>query len=290
MSSIIDALPHVFKRPLQKVEAGTSIFVAGTLLDIPRRDIFVITSVRGTNVRLFSRNRTFLAFGGYGLLGALLRTDPKDYYKFLFERIERASLPIRCVDADSELSRVFEVMSETELGWLLVREDERYAIVSLADLLPLYAKNTLATDLHLGDVATAQVFSMAAGTRLDDALRELIGRRIRRVFLSGTSKFVSDREILEHIFSLERLQVVRESPKKMLRSRLAEVGPASATRADADLQVTKMARTFDATSGAHCYLTGKGLVTPWDLVMKPWIMGGLKIAEAGSSGIRRRAE
>jgi len=290
VSSIIETLPHVFKRPLQKVEAGTSIFVAGTLLDVPRRDIFVITSVRGTNVRLLSRNRTLVAFGGYGLLGALLRTDPKDYYKFLFERIERVSLPIRCVDADSALSRVFEVMSETELGWLLVREDERYAIVSLADLLPLYAKNILATDLHLGDVATSPVISMAAGTRLDDALRELLKRRIRRVFLSRTSRFVSDREILEHIFSPERLKVVRESPKKMLQSRLAEVGQASATRATADLQVTRVARTFDATSGAHCFITGKGLVTPWDLVMKPWNMGRLNIAEAGNSGTRRRAE
>jgi len=288
-TSVIDALPHIFRRPLQTIEAGASIFAAGTLLDIPRRDVFAIASALGPDVRLFSQNRRLRAFSGYGLLGALVRTPAKGYYRFLFERCERASLPLPCIDAGSSLSRVFEVMSKTRIGWLLARRDVEYAMVTLADLLPLYERGVLATDLLLKDVSTDKVFTLAAGARLDDALRGLIERRVRRVFLSGTRKFVSDREIMEHIFSPERLRVVRESPEKMLESPLWRVGPASAAKASPGLGVAEMATALDATSGAHCVLAGSGLVTPWDLIMKPWTMGRLKIAKAPAPTPRRGA-
>ena len=286
--SIADAFPRLFNRALQTVEAGMSVFVAGTLLDIPRRDVFAITSVWGANPRLLSRNGMHMAFGGYGLLKTLLQTDPKDHYKFLFQPCESVSLPIPCVDSESELSRVFEVMEHTKIGWLLVRKQTEYAIVTLSDLVPLYSRGVLSTDASLGDVSSAQIFFTTARTRLDLALGEMLARRIRRVFLAGTKKFVSDREILEHIFSPDRLHVAEEYPERMLESTLGEVGYSSAAKVDKDLRVTKLARTFDVVSGAHCLLTAKGLVTPWDLVMKPWAMGRLKIDGAIAPQLRRR--
>jgi CBS domain-containing protein len=278
--SVRDALPHIFRRPLHTIESGDFIFVAGTLLDIPRRDVFAIAQVKGKDVRLFSRNHRFAGFSGYGLLLRLLRTDPKNYYKFLFQPCERASLLLPCVDADSDLARVFEVMLETRIGWCLARKTGEYAMVTLADLLSLYAEDRLATDLNLGDVASSPIFYMDAGARLDEAVRQMIKRRVRRVFLSGTREFVSDREVLMHIFSPDRLNLVKGFPERMLDSRIGDIGPARATRADAGLSVTKTAMAIDTDSGAHCVLTRKGLVTPWDLVMKPWAMGRLKMAEA----------
>ena len=279
MISIKEALPQVFKRPLATIAAGTANFIAGTLIDIPRRDVFPIAYAKGRSFRLYEEKGKHRAFSGYGLLLRVSSTEPRDRYNFLFEPCERAAITIRCVDADEPLTSVFDTMSETRFGWLLAHDSGKYAAVTLGDLMALYASGILSTDLRLGEIATEMVFSLPGRTALETVVREMLERRVRRVFLQGTKSFVCDRDLMMYIFSPERLRRIRDYPSKMLEPRLAEVTPEQAFRAGAGELVSEAVPRFENSYGSPCILTTMGVVTPWDMLIKPWKAGRLEFAE-----------
>lgn len=168
-----------------------------------------------------------------------------------------------------------------------------YAVVTLTELIPLYDTNVLDTELTFHDVASPNIFSMPRDSTLKDALRELINRRIRRVFISGTNSFVSDREILRYIFGIERLALTKKSPSTMLDVTLQEVGPAEAVEiGDGETTLSEMTMYFVHNTGEPCVTCRGELVTPWDLVVKPWKVGRLGLPETAHlrQGIAKRKE
>jgi len=283
-----EALPSIFRRSLPLLERGTRMVVAGTLLDTPRRDVLKIVSTGEGKVQFLANRGRYSVFSGYTVLVGLLESDPKDYYRFLFRPCETASLSVRPLAFDAELATVLDEFVRTKFGWAVVKDAGKYGVVALADLIPLYRSRVLETDLPVRDLAFPKVFSLPASTGLRDALREMVKRRIRRVFLSGDSKrFVSDREVLIYIFSPERLALARDFPRKVLDATLADVGAVDAIDVDGRSTVKEMSRIYKSESGAWCLLCDGGLVTPWDLVMKPWKMGRLTIRERMSEKVRR---
>ncbi|MHB2035688.1 MAG: hypothetical protein ACYCPW_02980 [Nitrososphaerales archaeon] len=273
------AFPEIFRRPFPLLAAGTSILVAGTLLDTPRRDVLPIVRSADMKIQFLSKDRQYLmAFAGHAILSRLLERNPRDHYKFLFEPVENVALSIRPIPADEEITSLFRAFARTKLGWAIVEDSGMYALATLADLIPLYSMGVLETSLRAKDVAT-RVFALPQETKLSSALREMIKHSMRRVFLSGTNRFVSDREILTYIFSPERLAVVRNSPQEMLESTLEDVGSVESVAVDGSETLRESSELFKPVSGAWCLACREGVVTPWDLVMKPWKMGQLIIRD-----------
>jgi hypothetical protein len=278
------ALPGIFRRPFPVVEEGTAMLVAGTLLDTPRRDVLPIIRIqadKGT-MSLTKRGSRHLAFSGYSLVARLLATRPEDRYRFLFEPCERALASFPLLEAGGlELSEVLDGFARERFGWAFVaRGAAMRAVVTLADLVPLYQKGFLWTELTVGDVASPMVFSLPRTAKVDEALRGMMKRRVRRVFLTGTGSFVSDREILTYLFSPERLSVVRRYPRRMLDPALEEVERVEPVEVDGRAAIGEASGLFKAASGAWCAVCSEGVVTPWDLVMKPWKAGRLAFGEA----------
>ncbi|MCL5068743.1 MAG: hypothetical protein M1368_10385 [Thaumarchaeota archaeon] len=243
-----EALPEIFKRPVPVVAEGTAILVAGTLLDTPRRDVLPIVRSSDKTLRFVSHDRKHLtldfrasnaalqevrfvsddrkhlmAFAGQAILSKLLEWNRQDHYMFLFEPIESASLSVLPIPADEEIASLFRAFVRTKFGWSIIEDSGAYALATLADLIPLYSRNILETSLCAKDVASP-IFALPQDTKLSKALQEMIKHSVRRVFLSGTNRFVSDREILTYIFSPARLAVVRNSPHEMLEATLEDVG------------------------------------------------------------------
>jgi hypothetical protein len=275
-----EALPTLFRRPFPVLESGTRVLLAGTLLDTPRRDILKIATLDENMGRFSEKKDEYLVFSGYTLIAKLLEIDQEEYYRFLYQPCEQASITTRPVDSNVELATIFDQFVETGFGWSLVEEEGKFDVVSLADFIPLYQNELMQTDLTVPDVASQQIFSMPRDTGLKKALQEMMNKSIRRIFLSGTnSKFVSDREILTYIFSPERLNVVREDPSEMLEATLEDVESMEAIQVEGRPTIKKISYLFKPESGAWCLLCANGLVTPWDLVIKPWNMRRLKIRE-----------
>jgi len=284
-----DALPYVARRLFPVVEEGSAVLVAGTLLDIPRRDVLPIVRVTedGTAFSLAESGNGYRVFSGYSLVRRILRTDPKDWYRLLFAPCETASMPMRAIPGEGlALTKVLEAFSREKFGWTLIdRAGALPAVVGLADLIPLYRTGVLGTELTLRDIATPEIFSLPGTTKIATALLEMMKRRVRRVRLSNGGGFVSDREILVHIFSPDVLNAVRTAPHQLLDSTLEEVEPRTAIEVDSTTTVAELARRFLPASGAWSAVCSEGLITPWDLVMKPWDAGQLRVG--GVSGAPR---
>ena len=197
---------------------------------------------------------------------------------FLFEPIENACLQVLPIPADEEIASLFHAFVRTKFGWSIIDDHGTYAIATLSDLIPLYSKGALQTSLCARDIASP-VFSLPQDTKLSKAIQEMIRRSVRRVFLSDTNRFVSDREILTYIFSPERLALVRNSPHEMLESTLEDVGSVEPIAVDGSETLREASDLFKPVSGAWCLACREGVVTPWDLVVKPLKMGQLIIRE-----------
>lgn len=275
-----EALPFLFKRPFPLLEAGTRVLLAGTLLDTPRRDVLKVSESEEPDSRFSTQPDRFLVFSGFTLLARLLEIDQEKYYNLLYDQCERASIPVQPLASDAELATVLEEFSRTKFGWSLVEEDGKYDVVSLSDFISFYQSGIIETDLTVQDVASPEIVYMSGDTYLKRAIQVMMKRRIRRVFLSETtSKFVSDREILTYIFSPERLSIVKEDPTKMFAATLEDTGAVEAIQAEGHPTIKKMSHHYKPESGAWCLVCSSGLVTPWDLVVKPWNMGRLVIRE-----------
>ncbi len=274
-----EAFPEIFRRPVPVVAQGTTILVAGTLLDTPRRDVLpIVRSLDKTLNFVSNDSKHLIAFAGQAIISKLLEWNPRDHYMFLFEPIESASLQVAPIPADEEITSLFHAFIRTKFGWSIIDDHGTYAIATLADLIPLYGRGILETSLCARDVASP-VFSLPQDTKLSKALQEMIHRSVRRVFLSDTNRFVSDREILSYIFSPARLAVVRNAPQKMLKATLDDVGSVEAINVDGSATLREASELFRPSSGAWCLSCGEGVITPWDLVVKPWKMGQLIISD-----------
>ncbi len=249
-----EALPDVARRQFPVIEEGSAVLVAGTLLDIPRRDVLPIVRLTedGTALSRAESGSEYRVFSGYSLFRRILRTDPKDWYRLLFEPCENASMSMRAIPGDGlALTKVLEAFSREKFGWTLIdREGALPAVVGLADLIALYRTGVLRTELTLPEIATSEIFSLPGPTKIATVLREMMKRRVRRVRLSNDGGFVSDREILVHIFSPERLNAVRTAPHKLLDSTLEEVESRTPLEVDPTVTVAELARWFQPASGA----------------------------------------
>ena len=276
-----EALPEIFRRPVPVVAEGTAILVAGTLLDTPRRDVLPVVGSSDMSLKFVSKDlggRYLMAFAGHAILSRLLERKPRDHYKFLFEPIENVALSVQAIPADEEITTLFRAFARTRFGWAVIEDSGTCALVTLADLIPLYDRKILNSDLRVKDVAS-KVFALPRDTKLSRALQEMIRHGVRRVFLSGSNRSVSDREILTFIFSPVRLAVVRNSPPEMLEATLEDVESVEPIVVDSNITLGEASELFKPVSGAWCLACSEGIVTPWDLIVKPWKIGHLIIRE-----------
>jgi len=271
-----EAAPRVFSREIPTVESGTLIVVAGTLLDIPRRDILLTANTVEDRFEYVMKSGRWMAFGGYPVLERILTTAPASFYKYIYLPCESASLFLDALGPESDLVDVLETFNRTKFGYALVKAADSFGLITLTDLLPMYG-DVLDTDLRIADLAEP-VVSLPNETSLTDAVHELFKRRIRRICISGTNSFVSDREILSFIFSPERLSFSKEFPEKMLEATLGDVGSLEAIESSPDVGAKEASAIIKPGSGACLTIDhGRSVVTPWDLVMKPFLLRHLKI-------------
>lgn len=267
---IKDAIPDLFSRTVPTVESGTLTVVVGTVLDIPRSELLLITDTAQDGLEYLKKDGRWVAFSGYSVLKKMIATRPADLYKFLYGPCENASLRLDPLSSESGIQHVLEMFERTKFGFTLIKAHDSLGLVTITDLLSLYGE-ALDTDLHVGDVASQPVLSLPRETGLQESVQELFKRRVRRVRISGTNAFVSDREILAFIFGPKRLDAAKESPEKMLDVTLEDVGSVEAIEVDAGISVREASAIMKPGSGT-CLTVGNGgpLVTPWDLVIKPF--------------------
>jgi CBS domain-containing protein len=264
---IAEALPGIFNRVYPILEPGTQLLLAASLLRFHQIDAIPIGFQKKQKKRL--------AVVGYSCLSALLKSDPAWYKAFLEQPCESAAQEIATVSADSEVSELLDTFADTEFGFAWVEgEFEIGGLASLRDVLSLYETGTITTTLSVDEVASP-IFAISSDATIRDALTQMFERRFRRVFLdSGENRVVTDRKIISYIFSAARLDAVAKFSADPLNASLRDVEAMRPKRIRGNPNLKEAADAMK-TAAEECLVAEKGVVTPWDAIMKPWTMGRL---------------
>jgi CBS domain-containing protein len=275
-----DAFPQIFSRSSPAVEKDSPTIYAASMIRFHPVDAAILLMDDGLQPFRVGRKGMFL--GGYAILGNLMKQDPENYYRFLFEPCKKSAVPVEELNIKRSLKDLLDLFAESRFGFTIVTDPPLYAMLSLSDVLQLYQSGAIDSGLVAKDVAQKPVFTSGA-TTIRDALSVMFRRRIRRLFIEESilgrgrgSAFVSDREVISFIFSPRSLEESRESPESMLDAKMGEVGPIDAEQVDDDSPLSEVAKYLTRSQG-NCVVCTKGLISPWDVVMKPYLGGRLSL-------------
>jgi CBS domain-containing protein len=264
-----NAIPQVFRRSYPIVLPSTDILTAASLLRFHQIDALPI-EFRATQ-------KTRLAVFGYSCLSKLLKTKPKDYENFMKLPARKAALKLTSINVDREISDLLRIFHKTRFGFAWIESDKQGGFAGLRDLLELYSKGVIHTDMIVSELASP-IFSMPPETRIRTMLEEMFRRRIRRVFVKGRDSLVTDRRIIGYLFSPSFLERVSKNSGSLLDVSLGDVDAAKPIRVPSSQSAKRAARMIE-NQGEECLVCEKGVITPWDLIMKPLAHGALKIKE-----------
>jgi len=263
-----EAFPTIFERAYPAVDPTTPILTVLPLLRFHEIDALPLS---------FDGRRRQRAVFGFSCLARLLKVRPEGFGSFLKQPCEVVSESLATIRDDQSLSSLLNVYLRRRFGFVRVVESKGAgALLTLSDVLGLYQEGRLRSSLTLKDVGSA-VFSMPSESTIREVLVEMFDMRIRRIFVSGTREFVWDKGIIEHLFSPAVLaRVARREPEDILKMPISGIETTTAKRAEGFMHLREAASMLKAEPGQCLVFDGK-VVTPWDVVLKPWKGRELKI-------------
>jgi hypothetical protein len=265
---IREAFPKMFEKAYPAVDPTTPILSVLPLLHFHEIDVLPLS---------FDDERRQKGVSGFSCLATLMKVRPEEVSSFLKQPCEVVSKPLATIRADWPLSSLLDVFLRRRFGFARVVERKGAgALLTLPDVLGLYQDGTLRSALTLEDVGST-AFSVPGESTIKEVLVEMFGRGIRRVFISETHEFVWDRSIIERLFSPAVLaRAARRESENILEIPISEMRATTAKEAEGRMQLREAAALLKVEPGQCLVFSGK-VVTPWDIVMKPWKERELKI-------------
>ena len=262
-----EALPHIFNRTYPVLEPGTQMLLAVSLLRFHQIDALPIG--------FKPKQKKKLAVFGFSCLSKLQETSPKEYGKFLELPCQKASLELSTIDIKDTIENLLHVFERTKFGFAWVESERLGGFASLRDILDLYGNGLMDTEMTVAQVASP-IFSMPRDSTIKTVLQEMFNHRFRRIFVAGENSLVTDRRIISYIFSASRLTETTKKPETLLDAKLGDLDRMEPVPISGETRINKAALSMkDAVE--ECLSCDEGVVTPWDLVMKPLINGKLVI-------------
>lgn len=263
-----EALPEVFSRTWPALDPDTQLLLALLLLRSHQLDALPLTIREKEKTSFIS---------GYSIISKLVQTSPLEYGRLFKLSCGDVMLQLPTVPVDSSLESLIRAFSETGFGFAWLESETESSgggFVRLIDLLQLYNRSIISTDLIIQDIASPEIFSLSGETDLKQALEEMVTRRKRRVLVSGTGRIVSDREIITYLFSEPRLKEIFSNPTTVIQGKLGNVQAVEPAKLQLEQSVKEAAESL---VDVGCGICERGLVTPWDVVVKPWQQNRLVI-------------
>jgi hypothetical protein len=269
-----DVIPLSDSRKLARIPGNSPI---KSVIDLLRENNFVplLIESRSDDDPLKPR-----VVSGFSIISKIAELPRSSLGAYLESHASESALAIGSIDERHDIISLFHVFETTTLGFAEVHRNNRSTevILSIKSLLKLYDHGILSSNLTVEDVASSPLFSLSRGTKLDQTLREMLKRKFRRVQIAGTRIIVSDREILTFLFQKERLEKAAKSPERLLDGTLEQIETNETTWFEGKEKLKDAAKVL-STKEQNSVLTDRGLITPWDLTIKPWRLGELKISD-----------
>lgn len=221
----------------------------------------------------------YQAIGSQPIIRLLTETDPREYYKILWQSCANSSIWIGSLDVGDSLDKLLRIFELTGFGDAKVDSPPLPpALITLNEVVSLYGDWRLRCEASAEEVAS-RIVPVDPDTPLIEAMRTMCEKRIRRLFLSGKAgEFVSDRHILAFLFSPKGLKVARDAPTSWTDVRISAIPSMKAALVSPQAKVEDVARMRQANSDVWVLSDGGSVVSRWDLVIKPWKAGKLGLS------------
>ncbi len=219
---------------------------------------------------------------GFSVLPKMMDLTPKTFDAYLSGPCEAASDELESFSMDDDVEDLLESFERTKLGVSLVsgkaRGQPHATLVTLVDLLRLYKTRQFTSDMLVEEVGSP-IVALPGKTSVRDAVQTMFRLKVRRVFISGERMYISDRSIVERVLSPASL--VRSAGEEGIGALKAEIETLKKT---SPIEVQKGTSLQSAalrlrSDWGPC-LTVQGedrVLTPWDVIMKPWAAERLTI-------------
>lgn len=261
------------------IEGNDPIILAGALLRL--KEVHLLPAGKNVPHRMLGVANVELhgAFGSYGVLRKVAGSKPEDYWKTLYSKCAEIPTWIGSCQFEDPFDDVLEMFSITKFGGARVTKSGEETLVTLSDAVGLISSGKLSTHMSTDDVSSIPI-AISEKRPIVDAIKKMISHSIRRLFVEkGQGKFISDRTLIDYLFSHERLEAARDRPETWLDGELSEVAtkfPGMCKTGDLDEAAMMMGSAPD-----DCLMTDEyRVVSRWDLVVKPWRAGNLATVEA----------
>jgi CBS domain-containing protein len=269
--TIRGAFSRIFKRAYPAIDPDTRVLPAISLLKFHEIDTLPIRPNEST-----SKPQTITGYSVLAKFSALV--EQRSLKAFLQRPCTEAAMELSSLGPNESLLRLFQAYRKSRFGYAMIEAGGSVGMVSLADTLELYETEQIASDLTVGDVAS-KIYEIPGERSLSEALAVMFARRIRRIFVDGGDAFVSDRSIIGQVFSSDIMNSILRGSRNVLQMSMNEMEKVRPERVDTQMSIRAAAlRLKDKRD--QCFVCEKGVITPWDLIMKPWIANAL--VERGS--------
>src|SRR5579862_342703 len=278
--SIQSLFPDLFKIPRPIVSGSSALIISGNLLHL--EEVQMLPIVQGLQPRFdpITKIKMYATLGGYSVLNAVMKTNPKDYYKLLWLPCQEIPVwigSLKYSDSYSDLLKAFEL---TKFGDAAIEGSGSFpALITLQEILILFRNGVIKSKLRVSEIGS-EMIKISSESTLMDALRLMFEKRVRRVFLFGADEraslqpafpFISSRDIIRFLFSPARLELAKKHPELWADAKLSEIKGSYGKEIYSGKIVNQAASEIgDGVDDCLVSHDEKRVVSRYDIVMAPW--------------------
>jgi len=275
---ISELLPSIFEADPPKIQGDDPVVLTASF--IKNIDVHFLPAGERTPSRRFELANVTLhpAYGSYGILKKIVGSEPKEYYKTLWSKSAEVPIWIGSCKFERPFDDVLQAFSETKFGGARVTHGVHEALVTLGDAVGLISGGKLSAHMSTDEVSSVPI-AISKDRPIIEAIKKMVSHDIRRLFVErGQGKFISDRTLIEYMFSPQRLGIARDHPELWIDETIEKLGTKTPGRCGTG-SLDEAAKVM-GTAPDDCLMTDEWrVISRWDLVVKPWRAGKLEAVE-----------
>jgi hypothetical protein len=275
---ISELLPNLFEVDPPSIQGDDPVILTASF--IKNIDVHFLPAGGQAPSRRFELANVTLhpAYGSYGILKRIVGSDPKEYYKTLWSKSAEVPIWIGSCKFGRPFDDILQAFSETKFGGARVTHGVHEALVTLGDAVGLISEGKLTAHMSTDEVSSVPI-AISKDRPIIEAIRKMMSHNIRRLFVEKEQgKFISDRTLVDYMFSPRRLGIARAHPELWIDEAIEKLDtkePDRCRTGSLDEAAKEMGPAPD-----DCLMTDEWrVISRWDLVIKPWRAGKLEAAE-----------